>query len=39
MAEQTVGKATARGYSYVGTTVFNYEDYRRDERLTVRKKY
>ncbi len=34
MAEQTVGKATARGYSYVGTTVSNYEDYRRDERLT-----
>lgn len=35
MAEQTAGKATARGYSYVGTAVSNFElDYRRDERLT-----
>jgi len=35
MAEQTAGKATARGYSYVGTAASNFEmDYRRYERLT-----
>ena len=35
MAEQTAGKATARGYSYVGSAASNFElDYRRDERLT-----
>ena len=40
MAEQTAGKATARGYSYVGSAAFNFAlDYRRNERLTRYEQY